>query len=143
MSKPNLMFKKLSSARFNEFVSPDVAVCLLRIGAAALIMTHGIPKLLRVLEGDFSFGDPVGLGPTTSLLLVTFAEAICAIFVLFGLWTRAALIPLMINMTVVVFIAHGDDPFGRKELGLFFLLAFIVLFLTGPGRYSLDQKFNK
>lgn len=136
------MLKKLTSARLNEFVSPDLAICLLRIGAAALIMTHGIPKLLRVLEGDFSFGDPIGIGATTSLILVTFAEAVCAVFVLFGLWTRAALIPLIINMTVVVFIAHADDPFGRKELGLFFLLTFIVLFLTGPGKYSLDKKIN-
>lgn len=137
------MFKKLLSPRIDEFVSPDVAICLLRIGAAALIMTHGIPKLMRVLEGDFGFGDPLGLGPTTSLLLVTFAEAICAIFVLFGLFTRAALIPLIINMTVVVFIAHADDPFGRKELGLFFLISFVTLFLTGPGKYSIDQKLQR
>lgn len=136
------MLKKLLSARIDEFVSPDVAICLLRIGAAALIMTHGIPKLMRVLEGDFSFGDPIGIGPTTSLLLVTFAEAICAILVLFGLFTRAALIPLIINMTVVVFIAHADDPFGRKELGLFFLISFVTLFLTGPGKYSMDKKLR-
>jgi putative oxidoreductase len=134
------MFKKLNSSRLDEFVTPDVAILLLRIGAAALIMTHGIPKLLRVLDGDFGFGDPIGIGPTASLILVTFAEAICAALVLLGLFTRAALIPLVINMAVVVFIAHGDDPFSDKELGLFFLISFIVLFLTGPGKYSLDKK---
>ncbi|MEX0895159.1 MAG: DoxX family protein, partial [Balneolaceae bacterium] len=112
-----------------------------RIGAAALIMTHGVPKLLRVLEGDFGFGDPIGLGPTTSLVLVTFAEAICATLVLIGLGTRIALIPLIINMTVIVFVAHADDPFGRKELPLFFLISYIVLFFTGGGKYSLDRKF--
>lgn len=138
------MIKKLTSVRLDEFVSPDVAILILRIGAAALIMTHGIPKLLRVLDGDFSFGDPIGIGPTASLILVAFAEAICAALVLLGLFTRGALIPLIINMTVVVFIAHGADPFSDKELGLFFLISFIVLFLTGPGKYSLDKKlFSK
>lgn len=135
------MFKKLKSPRLDEIVSPEVAVFLLRVGAAALIMTHGIPKLMRVLEGNFGFGDPIGLGPTASLFLVTFAEAICATFVLLGLWTRFALIPLIINFTVVVFVAHADDPFGDKEKGVFFLITCIILFLTGAGKYSLDKKF--
>jgi len=134
------MLKKLRSARLNEFVSPDVAICILRIGAAALIMTHGIPKLLKIIEGDFSFGDPIGIGPEASLVLVAFAEAICAAFVLIGLWTRAALIPLMITMVVAAFVAHAGDPFREKELGLFYLIVFTVLFLTGPGKYSLDRK---
>ena len=134
------MLKKLRSARLNEFVSPDVAICILRIGAAALIMTHGIPKLLKIIEGDFSFADPIGIGPEASLVLVAFAEAICAAFVLIGLWTRAALIPLMITMVVAAFVAHAGDPFREKELGLFYLIVFTVLFLTGPGKYSLDRK---
>lgn len=137
------MFKKLTSTRLDEIVSPDVALLLLRLGAAALIMTHGIPKLMRILDGNFGFGDPLGLGPALSLFLVTFAEAICAFFVLLGLWTRVALIPLIINMTVVTFVAHADDPFGDKELPLFFLIVFVTLFLTGAGKYSLDSRFNK
>jgi len=135
------MIKKLFSTRLDEFVSPDVAILLLRMGAAALMLTHGIPKLLKVLEGDFSFGDPIGIGPTTSLILVAFAEAICAALVLIGLMTRVSLIPLIITMIVAVFVAHAGDPFSDKELGLFFLISFVVLFLTGPGKYSLDRKF--
>lgn len=134
------MLKKMLSARLDEYVSPDVAICLLRIGASMLIMTHGFPKFLKILEGDFSFGDPLGIGEATSLVLVAFAEFICAVFVLIGLGTRIALIPLIINTTVIVFIAHADDPFGRKELGLFFLITFVVLFFTGAGKYSLDNK---
>lgn len=137
------MLKKLTSTKIDEFVSAHVAILLLRIGASALIMTHGIPKLVRMLDGNFNFGDPLGIGSTASLVLVTFAEAFCALFVLMGFWTRAALIPLIINMAVVVFVAHAGDPFSRIELGLFFLITFIVLFLTGPGKYSLDFRLNK
>ncbi len=136
------MFKKLRSARIDELVSPDIAILLLRIGASALIMTHGFPKLMKILEGDFSFGDPLGIGPAPSLVLVAFAEFVCAAFVLIGLWTRIALIPLIITMMVAVFVAHAGDPFSRKELGLFFLINFVVLFLTGPGKYSFDKKIS-
>lgn len=137
------MFKKLRSPRLDELVSPSVSILLFRLGVAALVMTHGIPKLMRVLEGNLGFGDPLGIGPAASLLLVTFAEAICAFFVLIGLWTRVAAIPLIINFIVVVFVAHADDPFGNKEKGVFFLISFIVLFLTGAGKYSLDNMIRK
>ncbi len=137
------MFKKLQSNRIDEIISPEVAISLFRIGAAALILTHGIPKLIKVLNGDFSFADPIGIGQAPSLVLSAFAEAICAFFVLIGLWTRIALIPLIINMCVVFFIAHADDPFGRKELGLFYLISFVVLFFTGAGKFSLDRIFFK
>jgi len=134
------MLKKLFSARINEFVSPDVSLLLLRVGAAALMMTHGIPKLMRMLDGNFDFSDPIGIGSTASLIMATFAEAFCALLVILGLWTRAALIPLIFTMFVIVFIVHAGDPFSRIELALFFLITFIVLFLTGPGKYSLDHK---
>lgn len=137
------MFKKMNSPRLDEIVSPQVAVFLLRIGAASLMLTHGVPKLMRVLDGNFGFADPLGIGPVVSLFLVTFAEAVCAFFVLIGLWTRAALIPLIINMIVIVFVAHAGDPFGDKELGLFFLIAWVTLFVTGGGKYSLDGKMNR
>lgn len=136
------MLRKLRSTRLDAFVSPHVAILILRIGAAALIMTHGYPKLMRLLEGDFAFADPLGIGAIPSLILVTFAEAICAAFVLAGFYTRLFLIPLIINMGVAYFIAHAADPFARKELALFFLISFVVLFLTGPGRISLDRLFR-
>lgn len=137
------MLRKLNSPKLDEIVSPNVAILLLRLGVAALVMTHGIPKLMSVLDGNLGFGDPLGIGPATSLLLVTFAEAICAFFILIGLWTRVAAIPLIINFIVVVFVAHADDPFGNKEKGVFFLISFIVLFLTGAGKYSLDKIIGK
>lgn len=135
------MFKKLTSSKINEFVSPDIALLLLRVGAGALMLTHGFPKLMRILDGNLQFGDPIGIGPAASLILVTFAEFFCSLFVMAGLMTRASLIPLMFAMAVAAFIAHAGDPFGDKELPIFFLISFITLFLTGPGKYSLDHKF--
>ena len=134
------MLNKLTSTKTDEFASLDIALLLLRIGAAALILTHGFSKFMKIMDGDFGFMDPIGIGATSSLFLVTFAEFFCAIALLFGFFTRGALIPLIINMLVIVFIAHGDDPFGRKELPLLYLISFITLFLTGPGKLSLDEK---
>lgn len=121
----------------------DVAVLVLRIFSGAFIMTHGIPKVKKIFSGDLGFGDPIGLGPEVSLVLVAFAEAVCGFLVILGLGTRWATIPLIIAMGVAAFIAHAADPFGTKEKPLLFLVIFIVLLLTGGGKYSLDRKvFN-
>lgn len=135
------MLKRLLSTNPNQFVSLDLAILILRIGASILILTHGFPKLMMIIDGNMAFGDPIGLGPATSLVLVTFAEFFCAVFILIGFGTRLAAIPLIINTIVIVLIAHADDPFSNKEKGLLFMVMFVVLFFTGAGRFSLDEKY--
>ncbi len=121
----------------------DLGLLFLRIVSGAVMLTHGYPKFQKILAGDLKFGDPIGLGEVPSLYLSTFAEFLCAILVIIGLYTRLSLIPLIINMSVAFFIAHAADDFGTKEKSLLFLGMFIVIFLTGPGRFSIDNKMSK
>lgn len=138
------MIRKLLSTQLNTLVSADMAILILRVFTASFLLTHGIPKLLNVLSGNFKFADPIGLGPELSLILSSFAEGICAILILIGLGTRLAAIPLIINMSVAAFVAHAGSPFGIRERALLYLVTFIVLLFTGAGKYSLDQGlFNK
>lgn len=133
--------RKYLSGKLDALVSEHSAILFIRVAAGALILTHGIPKLTNVLSGQFQFGDPLGLGPAFSLILVAFAEGICGFLVLIGLGTRLASIILVINMAVAGFIAHAGDPFGTKEKALLFLIFFISTSLLGGGKYSLDNKF--
>jgi putative oxidoreductase len=41
-------------------------------------------------------------------------------------------------MVVAFFVVHGGAPFATKELSFIYLAAFILLFITGPGKYSFD-----
>lgn len=124
--------------------SLDFALLILRLGIASLMLFHGIPKLMQLFaEGEIQFGDPIGLGVKVSFILVVFAEFFCSILIFFGLATRLAVIPLVINMLVAVFIYHGDDAFSVQELGLHYLLVYFVLWIAGSGRYSFDKWFYK
>ena len=117
----------------------DLLVLILRICIAAFMITHGWPKLLRLLEGgEIQFGDPIGLGPTLSLILVVFAEFFCSILIGIGLGTRLASIPLIFTMLVAAFVAHADDPFRQKEMALLYFLFYIFLLVVGSRKYSLD-----
>jgi len=122
----------------------NILLLILRIAIAAFMLTHGSPKLGRLLAGgEIQFGDPIGLGPLPSLILVVFAEFVCSILIGIGLGTRLATIPLMITMIVAGFVAHSADPFGRKEIALLYLLYYIALFVLGSGKYSIDYLLTR
>ena len=130
------MFRSLLSSKP---YSINFSLLLLRLMAGSFMLVHGWPKLTNFSALAENF-NPIGIGNELSLALVVFAEVFCSLFIILGLFTRLALIPAIINMLVAVFVAHGSDPFSKKELGLFFLISYIILFLTGPGRYAIGGR---
>ncbi|GAA5522391.1 DoxX family protein [Aliifodinibius salicampi] len=134
------MIKKALSIHINSLTNSSLPILVLRLVAGfAIFFNHGLGKLGNVFSGNFQFGDPIGLGPTLSLILVAFAEGICGILVMLGLGTRLASAVLVINFIVIVFVAHAGDPFGDIEDAVLFLTIFITLTLLGGGKYSLDK----
>jgi putative oxidoreductase len=115
-----------------------------RVLISVFMLTHGWPKLMRFFsEESIKFADPIGVGVIPSLLLAVFSEVVCSVFIILGLGTRAASIPLIITMLVAAFIVHADDPFARKEMALLYLLGYIMLLILGSGKYSIDRYFKK
>jgi putative oxidoreductase len=108
-----------------------------------MLIAHGWPKLVNFGGLKDSFRDPIGVGMTTSLTLAVFSEVFCALFIVLGLFTRLASIPLIATMIVAAFMVHGDDPWARKELAVVYLFAFTALLGTGAGGYSLDGLLRK
>ena len=113
---------------------------LLRATCSSLFFTHGYSKFLKIINGDFTFSDPIGVGPLTSLLLATFAEFIVPIFIIIGWKTRFFCIFPIITMFVAFVFKHDGDPFSKKEKSLLYLILFVFLMITGPGKFSLDNK---
>lgn len=118
----------------------DLGLLVLRVGVSGLMLTHGFPKLLKLLQGDFDFADPIGLGGMISLILTVIAEAICPVLIIVGIKTRLATIPPIIAMGVAAFVVHAADPIATKEKALLYLVAFIAIGLMGAGKLSLDRK---
>ncbi len=116
----------------------DFALLITRIVIALLMLTHGIPKMGKFAESPVQFMDIFGMGAPFSLGLTVFAEVFCSALVLLGLGTRLAVVPLSITMLIAVLHVHAGDPFAKQELGLHFLLVYVVLFILGSGKYSID-----
>ncbi|MGB3525467.1 MAG: DoxX family protein [Flavobacteriales bacterium] len=124
----------------SDEVSFDLGALLLRLTAGGtLLWQHGMVKLMKFGELSGTFYDPIGMGHAISLSLILFAEVICAILVVLGLWTRIATIPVVIGMAVAAFMKNGDESFAKQELAFLYMMAFIVIFFIGSGKYSLGR----
>lgn len=129
---------KLNSITYKES-GFNIAQLILRLFfGAALIVNHGMHKLMHFSDLSNTFFDPFHIGHQWSLLLVVFAEVFCALFIILGLFTRIATIPPIIAMAVATFMANGGRPFSDQESAISFLVAFLVILITGPGKISVD-----
>ena len=137
-------------------LAQSIGLLILRVGIGGYMLTHGWGKLQMVLAGDFGkFGDPIGLGSGLSLVLVTIAEFLCPLAVMFGFATRVAAAVTVVSMSVAAFVAHGADPWtmergyqlfmageakswASKEPALLYLIPYLALIFTGAGGFSVD-----
>lgn len=123
-------------------ISNDIGLLILRlVFGLVLLYGHGFEKLSVIFSGqEIQFMDPLGIGASTSFHLAAFAEGVCAILLILGLFSRIATLVLTGNF-IVIFIFHAfmvHDGFNVLELRFLYLFAFIALTLIGPGRCSLD-----
>jgi putative oxidoreductase len=126
----------------------DVGLLVFRVAISLLMLIpHGWPKLMKLLEGgEIKFFDFLGIGATFSLILAVSSEFFASILVALGIFTRIGSISLIITMFVAAFIVHADDPFSKQEKALMYLVSYLMLFITGPGKISLqtiaEEKFS-
>ncbi|MEO0506766.1 MAG: DoxX family protein [Bacteroidota bacterium] len=117
-----------------------IGLAILRIVPSAFMLGHGYPKLQNLINGNMEFPNPLGIGAAPSLFLTVIGEFLCPLLIIIGFKTRWAAIPAALTMAVAGLIFHGADPFGKKELALLYMIVFVVVFLLGPGKYSIDRK---
>src|ERR1700710_1138120 len=105
--------KKLLSVSYRDWAF-DISMLMLRIVSGALMIPYGYAKLIHFAEKKDSFMNFMGIGSPLSLALVIFAEFFCSMLIVLGLFTRLAVIPLIISMSVVVFTINHGNIFGKN-----------------------------
>ena len=105
-----------------------------------LLLRHGLEKMMNFSRMAAHFPDPLHVGSKVSLLLVVLAEVVGSLLVILGLFTRVAALILVIELAVAFSLVHHFRLAGQGngEMALVYLCAFLVLMLTGPGRWSID-----
>lgn len=119
----------------------SLLILAVRIFFGVLFFVHGLDKMINFSALSETFPSVLGLGSYMSLMLSVFCEFCCSLFLIAGLLERIILLPMIISMGVAFFDIH-DAMMPEGELSLIYLVIFIILFVTGPGRYSLDYMID-
>ena len=132
-----LLSTNYSSGAFNT------AMLFLRITAGGLMLVHGYDKMVHFNETVSHMMNFIGIGSKATTALVIFAEFFCSMLLILGLFTRLACVPLIICMSVALFMASNGDFLGKGQLAALFLICFIVLLFLGAGKVSIDSMIGK
>ena len=111
----------------------------LRLLFGGLLLSHGIQKWTNFESMSAAFPDPLGVGHSVSLGLAIFGELFCSIGFILGALYRLAMIPMIFTMIVAFFVVHANDVFAVKELAFIYLVVFILMYIAGPGKFSIDH----
>ncbi|MCP1440840.1 putative oxidoreductase [Erwinia persicina] len=116
----------------------DAGLFFLRLtGCLLLLYVHGLPKVFHFSEELTRIEDPFGLGPYMSLLPAIFAEVICPLFILAGVFTLPACLAVIGVLLVAMVFVHPDWSIAEGQFGWLLLIIFTTLAITGPGRWRL------
>ncbi|PZP49314.1 MAG: DoxX family protein [Pseudopedobacter saltans] len=133
--------KKLNTGSF-PILNQDFALLVLRIWAGlSLFVKHGIEKFMDFPGMLKHFPDPIHIGATPSLIFALISDAICSILIAIGLFTRIAAAFEIINLFVIFLLLHSFSFMQEHaEIVYLYLGIYLTIFLSGPGKYSLDKR---
>jgi putative oxidoreductase len=136
-----MMFKSMVDLQGDAF--RDVGLLIFRVGlSVSVFVAHGTQKISNIYAGNWDFPDPVGLGPEVGLILSAGAETVCPTLIALGLWVRLSTVPLIFTMIVAVWVINGGSSFLQQEKSFVYLLGWVLLLLTGPGRYTVPHAYQ-
>ncbi len=136
------------------------SVILIRLMVGAVFLAEGIQKFLYPGEVGAGRFAKIGIpGPDVMGTFVGVVETACGTFILLGLLTRLAAIPLIVDMLVAIIstkipilLGHGFWGFSLRQVPYYgfwgmaheartdfsMLLSSIFLLLVGAGSWSID-----
>ena len=117
-------------------------ILAVRVFFGVLFFLHGVDKMMNFNQVSLNYPSIFGLGSYMTLMLAVFCEFCCSLFLIAGLLERIILIPMIISMAVAYFDVH-DAILPEGELALIYMVVFFILFMVGPGRFSLDYMLDR
>ena len=125
----------------SPFNACDWALLWLRVaGSLLLLQVHGLPKLLHFTEQLSLIEDPWHLGAKLTLSLAIFAEVVCPLPIILGIFTRLACLPILAVLMVALVFVHPEWSLAEGQFAWLLALVFSTVLIAGPGRIALSGR---
>lgn len=121
-----------------------IALFVFRIALSLeLMIAHGLKKLgVGVSEAE-KVPNPLNLPEAFNSLFADAANLVFPVFVIFGICTRIAVLPILAVTLTGYFILHWNDALLIKDTPFMYSLCYLFLLFAGPGKYSIDHYLRK
>lgn len=119
----------------------ETGIAILRIFLGAFMIYHGWEVFDETKMNEYTkwMVDMKLYAPSFMAYLGKTIELIAGIFVILGLFTRIAVIPLGITMLFICLFIGKGRIFMEDQHPFLFVLICLLFFFTGPGRWSMDK----
>jgi putative oxidoreductase len=132
-------------------INTDFGLLIIRLIIGVLMSLYGYEKYSHFNEmaaSDFWMKNVsfFGMSSKIALGLTIFAELVCSLFLILGLFSRFSLFVLMFCMGYIFLVVFPMSILNQGQNGMEFNPAFVYftiylgLLFTGVGKYSLDSK---
>lgn len=140
--KRTVMFYNFLFPQYFRGKGVSFLILFLRVFFGVLFLIHGLDKMMNFDQLSQTYPSVLGFGSYMTLMVSIFCEFCCSFFLITGLLVRITVIPMIISMAIAFFDIH-DAILPEGELSLIYLCLFLLLYITGPGRYSIDYLIDK
>jgi putative oxidoreductase len=125
----------------------DLALLILRLALAAILLYHGVPKLMNFGATVAAF-QGMGLpAPSLTAAFALLAEVLGGLLILVGVMVDLAGLLVVIDMLGAIVLVHWPNGFDFTKGGWehpFSVLAMaLALALAGPGRFAVGMQNYK
>ena len=131
----------MSEKRLNA----DAGLLVLRVGLGAMMLTHGVPKLLKGPDlwpklGDAVEAFGVTFGHSAFGAAAVAAETVCAAMVIVG-WKARPVATMIVATMAVAAAMHLDagHSWNKTSHALETGIGFLAIAVAGAGRYRIGR----
>lgn len=133
----------------NSYLLDDIGKLTLRLGFGFMFLLHGLHKMINHPESTAWIPGALAANGLPEILFwgVYLGEILAPVLIILGLFSRIGAALTTVTMIFAIMLAHSHEIFmlnpqfggWQIELQGMFLLASIVILLSGPGRYSFNN----
>jgi putative oxidoreductase len=108
-----------------------------------LIVAHGLKKVGIGTTFAEVVPNPLGFPDFFNQVFAISANLVMPLFIILGLMTRIAALPILAVTLTGYFILHFNDPLLVKDVPFIYSLCFLLILFLGAGNYSIDHYITR